>query len=118
MFRADARRVIQVGDRACDFQYPIVRSRAQPHPPHYRKLLEDFVTGDGLPSAGSGTATAETRFSARKITALRQKLGLTKAALARQIGVNVNTLSRWERGDRKPHGLHWKLIADLMKDPG
>ena len=84
----------------------------------YRKLLEDFVTGDGLPSAGSGTATAKTRFSARKITALRQKLGLTKAALARQIGVNVNTLWRWERGDRKPHGLHWKLIADLMKDPG
>jgi DNA-binding transcriptional regulator YiaG len=33
---------------------------------------------------------------------------------ARQISVNGNTLWRWERGDRKPHGLHWKLITDLM----
>lgn len=82
----------------------------------YRKLLEAFITGDGLPSGRPGTASAKSRFSARKITALREKLGLTKAALARQIGINVNTLWRWERGDRKPHGLHRKLIADLMRD--
>jgi hypothetical protein len=49
-------------------------------------------------------------------TRLRQKLGLTKAALAQKIGINVNTLWRWERGDRKPHGLHWKILADLMRD--
>jgi DNA-binding transcriptional regulator YiaG len=82
----------------------------------YRKLLEDFITGDGLLPARPGTTSAKSRFSARKITALREKLGLTKAALARQIGINVNTLWRWERGDRKPHGLHRKLIADLMRD--
>ncbi|MCU1334439.1 MAG: transcriptional regulator [Bryobacterales bacterium] len=82
----------------------------------YRKLLEDFITGDGLLSARPGTVSARTRFSARKITSLPEKLGLTKTALARQIGVNVNTLWRWERGDRKPHGLHRKLIADLMRD--
>src|ERR1700674_3831457 len=58
----------------------------------YRKLLEDFITGDGLLPARPGTASAKSRFSARKITALRKKLGLTKAALASQIGVNVNTL--------------------------
>jgi len=80
----------------------------------YRKLLEDFITGDGRLSVRPGTVSAKSRFSARKITALREKLGLTKAALARQIGVNVNTLWRWERGDRKPHGLHRKLFADLM----
>lgn len=28
---------------------------------------------------------------------MRQKLGLTKAALARKIGINVNTLWRWEQ---------------------
>ena len=81
----------------------------------YRKLLEDFITGDGLLSARPGTAPAKSRFSARKITALREKLGLTKAALARQIGVNVNTLWRWERGDRKPHGLHRTLLQELSK---
>ena len=81
----------------------------------YRKLLEDFITGDGLLPARRGTASAKSRFSARMITALQENLGLTKTALARQIGVNVNTLWRWERGDRKPHGLHRKLIADLMR---
>ena len=80
----------------------------------YRKLLEDFITGDGLLPARPVTASVKSRFSARKITAGEARL--TKAALARQIGVNVNTLWRWERGDRKPHGLHRKLIADLMRD--
>ena len=82
----------------------------------YRKLLEDFIAEDGLLPVRPGTAWARSRFSARKITALREKLGLTKAALARQIGVNVNTLWRWERGDRKPHGLHRELIADLFRN--
>jgi DNA-binding transcriptional regulator YiaG len=45
-------------------------------------------------------ASAKSRLSARKITALRQKLGLTKAALAKQIGINVNTLWRWERAPK------------------
>jgi DNA-binding transcriptional regulator YiaG len=80
----------------------------------YRKLLEEFISGDGVVPTEPGSTVAKGRFSARKITALREKLGLTKAALAHQIGVNVNTLWRWERGDRKPHGLHRKLIADLM----
>jgi DNA-binding transcriptional regulator YiaG len=83
----------------------------------YRKLVEDFVAGNGFPADFAGPASAEKTFSARKIIALRKKLGLTKAALARQIGVNVNTLWRWERGDRKPHGLHRKLIADLSRGP-
>jgi DNA-binding transcriptional regulator YiaG len=82
----------------------------------YRKLLESFITGDGLLPRRPSAAPAKSTLSARKITALREKLGLTKAALARQIGINVNTLWRWERGDRKPHELHRKMIADLMRD--
>ena len=84
----------------------------------YRKLLEDFIKGDGLLPGRHGDATARSRFSARKITALREELGLSKAALARQIGVNVNTLWRWEQGDRKPHGPYRKLLADLCRETG
>ena len=103
--------------------------------PRYQHLLGRFVqisvrllcyagirvigtaAGDGLlPTCPGTTAPAKSALSARTITALRQKLGLTKAALARRIGINVNTLWRWERGDRKPHGLHRKLIADLLRD--
>jgi DNA-binding transcriptional regulator YiaG len=84
----------------------------------YRRLLEGFVAGDGFLDGALGSAVAESKFPARKIIALRKKLGLSKAALARQIGINVNTLWRWERGDRKPHGLHRKIIANLMRDVG
>jgi DNA-binding transcriptional regulator YiaG len=82
----------------------------------YRKLIQDFVAGDGLLPQRPGTPLAKNKFSSRKIIALRKKLGLSKAALARQIGVNVNTLWRWERGERKPHGLHWMLIKDLLAE--
>jgi DNA-binding transcriptional regulator YiaG len=81
----------------------------------YRQLVEDFIGRDGdVPKPSQ--PSSRTTFSARKITALRRKLGLSKAALAQKIGINVNTLWRWERGDRKPHGLHWKILADLMRD--
>ncbi len=73
---------------------------------------------DGSRTDFAGSAAAEKAFSVRKITALRKKLGLTKAALARRIGINVNTLWRWERGERMPHGLHWKILADLMRNAG
>jgi DNA-binding transcriptional regulator YiaG len=83
----------------------------------YRKLLEDFIAGEGrLPTCPGTTVPAKSALSARKITALRQKLGLTKAALARRIGINVNTLWRWERGDRKPHGLHRTILQDLIRE--
>ena len=75
---------------------------------HYRRQIAAHLSRYYCP--------AKSALSARKITALRQKLGLTKAALASRIGINVNTLWRWERGDRKPHGLHRKLIADLLRD--
>jgi DNA-binding XRE family transcriptional regulator len=72
----------------------------------YRKLVEDFVVRDGFLPKRQGAAAVENKLSSRKISALRNKLGLSKPALARQIGVNVNTLWRWERGERTPHGLH------------
>jgi DNA-binding transcriptional regulator YiaG len=84
----------------------------------YLKLLEDFVARNGFLPTVPGTASAKSRFLSRKIIALRKKLGLSKAALARQIGVNVNTLWRWERGERRPRGLHWKILADLIRDSG
>jgi transcriptional regulator with XRE-family HTH domain len=31
----------------------------------------------------------------------RERLGMTQAELAREVGVRSDTLSRWERGERK-----------------
>ena len=46
----------------------------------------------------SGAGPVKSKLSSWKIIALRKKLGLNEAAFARQIGVNVNTLWRSERG--------------------
>ena len=81
----------------------------------YLKLLEDFVAGDGFLPNRPGAGAAKSKFSSRKIIALRKKLGLSKAALALQIGVNVNTLWRWERGERTPHGLHRTILQELIR---
>lgn len=35
----------------------------------------------------------------------RKALGLTQGELAEALNVTLLTVSRWERGDRKPHAL-------------
>lgn len=37
-----------------------------------------------------------------EILAARQSLGLSQATLADRLGVDVMTISRWERGEREP----------------
>lgn len=37
------------------------------------------------------------------VRAVRERWGLTQAALAKELGVDVTTVSRWERGVRKPN---------------
>jgi hypothetical protein len=32
--------------------------------------------------------------------------------------IEPEALWRWERGDRRPRGLHWKILADLIRDSG
>ena len=56
---------------------------------------------------------------------LRRKLGLTQAALAEQVGVGVNTIARYERGEMEPslkiaHAIAGVLgctEAELMNGP-
>lgn len=37
--------------------------------------------------------------------AIRQRSRVSQCALARSVGVHPSTLSRWERGERRPTGL-------------
>jgi transcriptional regulator with XRE-family HTH domain len=39
--------------------------------------------------------------TAQDLRECRERLGLTQAELAREVGVRSDTLSRWERGERK-----------------
>ena len=59
-----------------------------------------------------------------KPQALRKSLGLTRAQLARALGVNERTVTRWEEGTAEPLGLAAEVIAGITDainegvDPG
>ncbi len=52
--------------------------------------------------------------SAETIRALRRRLGLTQAELARQLDTDPGTVSRWERGVTQPRATYRTRIAALL----
>lgn len=51
---------------------------------------------------------------AEEITRRREALGLSRAAMAREIGVNTATLWRWESGRFNPTPLIAKRLDQVM----
>jgi len=51
-----------------------------------------------------------------EIKALRKQLALSQDAFARELGVSVNTVRRWEYGDRHPSSLARREIERLIKN--
>jgi DNA-binding transcriptional regulator YiaG len=48
-----------------------------------------------------------------KIKELRQAMGVTQAALAKQVGVTVITMNRWEKGKLRPTRQHRDRIYEI-----
>jgi transcriptional regulator with XRE-family HTH domain len=48
-----------------------------------------------------------------KPAALRSSLGLTRGQLARALGVNERTVTRWEDGSVEPLGLAAEVLAGI-----
>jgi transcriptional regulator with XRE-family HTH domain len=49
----------------------------------------------------------------------RERLGLTQAELAREVGVRSDTLSRWERSERKiPKTVEILVLKYLLPQSG
>ena len=53
--------------------------------------------------------------SPRKIAAIREREQASQAVFARHLGVSVNLISQWERGEKKPQGASLKLLALVDK---
>ncbi len=49
------------------------------------------------------------------IKALRDKLGLTQLQMAVKLKVDTGTISRWERGEAKPHKAILRRIERLER---
>ncbi len=55
--------------------------------------------------------------SPTEIAAVRERTGMSQAVLAAFMNVAVNTVSQWERGERRPTGAALKLLH-VVKDNG
>ena len=54
-----------------------------------------------------------------KIIEIRKRLGIgSQAALAKRLGVDQATISRWETGERKPSGPALVLLKQLAAEAG
>ena len=53
------------------------------------------------------------RFSAARLTAQRERLGLTAAELAKFLGVSYQSIRKWEKEISKPRASQLALIATL-----
>lgn len=68
------------------------------------------------PAPAAGTAAGEEgarqlRFSASRLAAQRQKLGLSAANMAKLLGVSSVTLYKWESGQSRPRRAQLEAIA-------
>jgi len=55
-------------------------------------------------------------FSPSEIAKLRERAGVSQAVMAGFLNVAVNTISQWERGERKPTGAALKLLNVVKRN--
>jgi putative transcriptional regulator len=66
------------------------------------------------------TTTVPTRppaVTARKIVALRQKLGMSQGVFAQVLNVSAKTVQSWEQGERKPSQAALRLLQVMQAQP-
>ncbi len=51
-----------------------------------------------------------------EVKALRHQIGMNQIEFAATLGVTVNTLRHWERGDRTPRGPALRLLKAVAND--
>lgn len=54
----------------------------------------------------------------KELKAIRRRLGLSQAALAREIGVHANTVARWERDEIGMRESTERLIRRIAAEKG
>lgn len=52
---------------------------------------------------------------AELLRTLRERLGLSQTDLGKALGVSLNTVHVWEKGDREPSASHLQALAALAR---
>jgi putative transcriptional regulator len=53
--------------------------------------------------------------SAKEIAQVRKRTGVSQAMFAKYMNVSVTSVSKWERGEKKPCGASLKLLSLVQK---
>ena len=78
-----------------------------------RQSLEEavaIVRGELLPARVTALPSPD-------VQAIRRKTGLSQAAFARLLRINVKTLQNWEQGRRQPTGAAAALLTVFEREP-
>jgi putative transcriptional regulator len=51
----------------------------------------------------------------RQIASIRKREHVSQAVFARHLGLSINLISQWERGEKKPRGASLKLLTLVDK---
>lgn len=51
----------------------------------------------------------------RQIASIRKREQVSQAVFARHLGLSINLISQWERGEKKPSGASLKLLTLVDK---
>src|SRR5690606_8910472 len=83
-----------------------------------RPVSEDGHAPYDADDAGGGTVQpgAPDSWDARRIRALRTRLGLTQAGLADRLGTRQQTVSEWETGASSPRRMSRRLLRMVAED--
>ena len=65
------------------------------------------------PQPAENQSDGKTRFSAKGLVTLRQRLGLSADDLGRLVGTSGQSIYNWETGDVRPRDKHLPAIAAL-----
>ena len=57
------------------------------------------------------------KLSPQQIAELRRRAGVSQAVFASYLNVTTGLVSKWERGEKQPHGPSLKLLA-LVREKG
>lgn len=60
--------------------------------------------------------TGQEEWTPERVAALRRRLGLSQAGLARLLGVRQQTVSEWETGLHRPRGASVRLLRLVAEE--
>ena len=76
---------------------------------HYMPAIIRFLGYNPLPAANGW---------GERLVRHRASLGMTQEEAAKRLGVDPNTLARWEWGEREPTGMFLGRVKHFLKDEG